>query len=331
MQQRSRPQQRSRRQGNRQQGNGQRGNGGKGEKLAVGLGWFSIGLGVTALAAPRQLGKLIGVKDRPGTLRAIGAREIATGIGILSQPSNPSWLWARVAGDAMDLSLLGNAAGNSRRSKGRVTAGAIAVAGVTALDFIGGQVLSRAAGNGAAKGAVRVHRTMRINRSAEDLYRFWHDFENLGRFMKHVESVRVMGDKHSHWVAKAPAGNVVAWDAEVVTDRPNEMIAWRSLPGAMIENGGSVRFQPARNGGGTDVRVEMTYNAPGGKLGQTIAKVLGEEPEFQVQEDLRRFKQLMEAGEIPTTEGQPSGRMRAGVLEKAKPTGTKLLAMLGRA
>jgi len=319
---------RSERQRNGQQNNN---NYERGEKLAVGLGWFSIGLGVTALAAPRQLGKLIGVKDRLGTLRAIGAREIATGIGILSQPSNPAWLWARVAGDAMDLSLLGNAASNSRRSKGRVTAGAIAVAGVTALDFVGGQILSRSQGNGmTARRAVRVHHTMRINRSAEDLYRFWHDFENLGRFMKHLESVHVMGDKHSHWVAKAPAGNTVAWDAEVVTDRPNEMIAWRSLPGASIDNSGSVRFEPARNGRGTDVRVEMTYNAPGGKFGQAIAKMLGEEPEFQVREDLRRFKQLMEAGEIPTTEGQPSGRMSAGVLEQAKPTGTKLLAMLGR-
>ncbi|HVG39135.1 MAG TPA: SRPBCC family protein [Pyrinomonadaceae bacterium] len=156
--------------------------------------------------------------------------------------------------------------------------------------------------------AIRVSQSVTINRSPEELYQFWHNFENLPHFMNHLEAVQTTGDKRSHWVAKAPAGTTVEWDAEIINDKPNELIAWRSLAGADVDNSGSVRFERGPEGRGTQVRVEIQYSPPGGVIGATIAKLFGEEPNQQVQEDLRRFKQVMEAGEIPTTEGQSSGR-----------------------
>ena len=155
---------------------------------------------------------------------------------------------------------------------------------------------------------VKVEKSMTINRSPEELYRFWRNFENLPRIMSHLESVRVTGEGRSHWVAKAPAGTTVEWDAEVYNEKENELIAWRSLEGADVNNAGSVRFQPAPGGRGTEVRVVLKYDPPGGVVGATVAKLFGEEPEQQIQEDLRRFKQFMETGETPTTEGQTSGR-----------------------
>ncbi|WP_322744558.1 SRPBCC family protein [[Phormidium] sp. LEGE 05292] len=152
-----------------------------------------------------------------------------------------------------------------------------------------------------------VEKTVTINKSPEELYRFWHNFENLPTFMKHLKSVRVSDQKRSHWIANAPMGNSVEWDAEIINDQENHLIAWASLEGADVDNSGFVRFQPAPEGRGTEVKVVMEYNPPAGALGAAIAKLFGEEPEQQIGDDLRRFKQLMEAGEIATTEGQPAG------------------------
>ncbi|HEX8492842.1 MAG TPA: SRPBCC family protein [Pyrinomonadaceae bacterium] len=156
---------------------------------------------------------------------------------------------------------------------------------------------------------IKVEKSVTVNKSPEELYRFWRNFENLPRFMDHLESVHVEGDGgRSHWVAKAPAGTTVEWDAEIYNEKENELIAWRSLEGADVDNAGSVRFEPAPEGRGTTVRVSLKYDPPGGVIGSTFAKLFGEEPSQQIEEDLRRFKQVMEAGETPTTEGQPSGR-----------------------
>jgi uncharacterized membrane protein len=129
--------------------------------------------------------------------------------------------------------------------------------------------------------------------------------------MDHLESVEVIDDKRSRWAAKGPAGKRAEWEAEITEDRPNELIAWRSTASSTVENSGYVRFEPAPGGRGTLVRVELNYLPPGGILGATIAKLLGEEPELQLKDDLRRLKQLMEAGEIVTTEGQPAGRAKS--------------------
>jgi uncharacterized membrane protein len=157
---------------------------------------------------------------------------------------------------------------------------------------------------------IRVERAVTVNRPKAELYQMWRDFENLPRFMQHLESVEVdpSDGGRSHWVAKAPLGKKVEWDSEVIEERENELLVWKSLPGSMVESMGRVEFIDAPAGRGTVVRVSMEYNPPAGSLGAAFAKLLRQEPALQIKNDLRHFKQIMEAGEIPTVEGQPSGR-----------------------
>lgn len=278
------------------------------EKLAHGLGWFSIGLGVTQVVAPRTLARLIGLNENRTLMRLLGLREIASGVGILSRRRPVGWLWSRVGGDIMDLGVLGSALVSRNSNRRRVAAATAAVTGVTILDLRASQQLSSSPGFGDNTVAVQVKKSITINRSPEELYRFWHDFQNFPRFMIDLESVQVISETRSHWVAKGPAGKRIEWDAEIVEDRPNELIAWRSLEGSDVENSGSVRFEPAPGKPGTVVQVVMEYHPPAGALGATFAKLLGANPKQQLHENLRRFKQLMETGEIITTEGQSAGR-----------------------
>jgi uncharacterized membrane protein len=282
--------------------------------MARGLGWFSIGLGLVATVAPRRVAQLIGVRDDGDTravIRAVGLRELATGVAILAQGRPAGWLSARVGGDVMDLALLGAALTSDQVNRPRVAAAAAAVVGVMALDLRCREQLR----NGPTMTqrrlprdrSVRVQKSTTVNRAPEELYRFWHDLGNLPRFMTHLDTVHVAGERRSHWKAKALAGMTVEWDAEIIADRPNELIAWRSIEGADVDHAGSVRFQRAPGGRGTEVRVEMQYIPPGGVIGATLAKLLGEDPEQQVQEDLRRFKQLMEAGEVVQSESTARG------------------------
>lgn len=154
---------------------------------------------------------------------------------------------------------------------------------------------------------IHVERSITINKDANELYSFWRQFENLPGIMRHLESVTVLDDLRSHWVAIGPAGRKFEWDAEIYNEIQNEMVAWRSLPGADIVNAGSVHFETSPGGRGTRVKVVLNYNVPGGKLTALFAKPFGAEPGQLIQDDLRRFKQLMETGEIATTEGQPTG------------------------
>jgi uncharacterized membrane protein len=146
-----------------------------------------------------------------------------------------------------------------------------------------------------------------IHRPIEEVYAFWRSFENLPRFMEHLELVTVYGDGRSHWITKAPLGAHVEWDAEVVEDIPNRLISWRSLPGGDVENRGRVQFERAPSDRGTIVRVDMLYHPPAGRVGAAVAKLFGEDPERQVHEDLRRFKQVMETGEPVLSEGTLHG------------------------
>jgi len=272
--------------------------------VARGLGWFSIGLGLAQIAAPRGIARMVGVDDDDttrNTLFALGLRELASGVGVLSRPASDVPMWARVGGDMMDLALLGRALRSDSNRRARVGATTAAVVGVTVLDALTAQRLHgerrAGAGDGMRRRAVPVTRAITVNRPRGEVYGFWRDLENLPRFMEHLESVRVLGQNRSHWTARAPAGMRVEWDAEIVEDRPDELVAWRSLPGADVMNAGTVRFLDAP-AGGTEVRVELRYDPPGGRVAATIAKLFGEEPSMQLSGDLRRFKQVMEVGEV---------------------------------
>ena len=273
---------------------------GNAEKLARGLGWFSIGLGLAEVLAPRAVAKIAGVDDEDTRLiRLFGLREIASGVGIFMQGEHPTEaIFSRVAGDALDIASLVKAFTSSKSSKGRVAFATANVLAVTALDVLCAYQLSKD-----GTGGTQVRKSIVINSSPEELYEFWHNFENLPTFMKHLESVRVTGEGRSHWIARAPAGGTVKWDAEVTDDRPNELIAWRSLEGSDVENVGSVRFERAPGGRGTIVKVEVEYSPPGGALGSLVAKLFGEEPEQQISDDLRCLKQVMEVGEVVVSDG----------------------------
>jgi uncharacterized membrane protein len=152
---------------------------------------------------------------------------------------------------------------------------------------------------------IHVEESVSINKPVAEVFRFWRNFENLPKFMNHLESVSVREAGVSHWVARGPAGINVEWDARIINEIDNKLIGWQSLDGSMVSTAGSVNFRETDRG--TDVRVNLQYNPPAGRLGAAVARLLGEEPAVQIREDLRRFKQLMETGEIPTTDGQPRG------------------------
>lgn len=161
------------------------------------------------------------------------------------------------------------------------------------------------------QGKVESETSITINKPADELYRFWRNFENLPRFMKHLKSVTKKSNGRSHWEAEGPMGRRVEWDAEILDEREGELLSWRSLPGADVASHGEVRFNDAGNGQGTVARVKFSYEPPVGALGATLAKLSGNAPERQIKSDLARFKQLMETGEIATNEGQPHGRRSA--------------------
>jgi uncharacterized membrane protein len=201
--------------------------------------------------------------------------------------------------------------------------GALAVVGLTRRSWPG--VALAAAGGLMVAGGVRqlrnrrpegvhVERSFHINRPVDEVYSFWRNFENLPKFMRHLKSVTVNGDKESTWVARAPVAGSITWEAEIVDEQPSSFIVWRSKEGAMVPNNGSVLFERASDyHGGTKLTVVLNYEPPAGKLGSIFATMFGEDADQQVREDLRRFKQLMEAGEIATTVGQSHGRRTAFV------------------
>jgi uncharacterized membrane protein len=264
------------------------------KRLAKGLGWFSVGLGLAELLAPRAIANISGVSNKhTGLIRLYGLRELTAGITIFSQKHPTEAVWSRVAGDALDLVSLGRAATSPTAKRGRVAFATANVLAVTALDVICAMQLS---GNGSS--GIHARGSCIVNRSPEEVYRFWRNFENLPRFMRHVESVSDLGDGRSHWKVKGPAGMEVEWDATIVADVPNEVITWRSLENADVDNAGAVRFEAAPGGRGTIVRVNIEYNPVGGVIGAAVAKLFGEEPEQQLDDDLRRFKQVLEVGEV---------------------------------
>ncbi len=146
---------------------------------------------------------------------------------------------------------------------------------------------------------VRVDKAITIERPVSEVYGFWRQLENLPRFMRHVESVTVKDDLHSHWVVKGLGGKKFEWDAETIEQRDNEMISWRSAPGADVDNAGSVWFTPVPNGEGTVVRVELKYVPPGGKTGAVVSKLFRQDADSEISEDLSRLKILLETGKLP--------------------------------
>jgi uncharacterized membrane protein len=312
------------------------------EQTARGLGWFSLGLGTAGLLLPGRLAWLTGLRDDEPTrtiTRLIGVRELIAGVGILTRPRPTGWVAGRVAADAVDLALTSVAfvAGPPRRERVALTLAALL--GVAAVDTTCALRLGASTGQlpglrTTARG-IETKRAITVLKTPSEVYRFWRDFSNLPRFMNHLDSVDVIGDTRSHWRANAPAGRQAEWDAEIIEDRPNELISWRSIPGSGFENSGTVRFKPAPGDRGTEIHVELLYHPPAGIIGSLFAALFGEEPGQQVHDDLRRLKQVLETGQVTfsdaTVKGMGPGQPPAVVSPKSpEENGRRLAASQSR-
>ena len=240
------------------------------------LGWLSVGLGLGALLAPHALGRLTGLGERTALLRLVGCRELASGLGLLTQPRQAPWLWSRVAGDAMDLAMILSAAGraNPGRARALVTAGVVGA--IAAADIVGSVRATWGRAYTQRQGDTSVSVSLVVNKTPQECYDFWRS--------------------HSHPERK------------ITADVPGSHIGWRSADESDVEHAGVVRFHPATGGRGTVVRLVMRGPSTAGGAGGPLAKLMSKGPRFEITEELRRFKQLLETGEIATTRGQPSGR-----------------------
>lgn len=265
--------------------------------LAKGLGWFSLGLGVAELAAPQILAKLIGVENDPRSrliMRLFGAREVAAGLGIFARPKHPAGTVNRLVGDALDIGALVWALSSRKHtSVQRLTLALASVATVTALDALATKRLAKSR----KQSAQPVTRTITINKSPLEVYAEWRDFSKLPRFMSYVEAVDVRSSRQSHWVVNTAVGRV-SWHAEIHEDVPGKRIAWHTLPGTKVPHSGAVTFKLAPDGRRTEVVVEFQIAPVGwmhGGIGDAVGKLLAGS---QIEGDLRRFKQVIETGEL---------------------------------
>jgi len=325
------------------------------DKLTRTLGWASVGLGAPLVLASDAAARVLGIEDgkrQRAVLASVGAREWLAAAGLLAQGS-PRWLWSRVAGDLMDLALLGNemagrqpatarakirrkrsAKAGARNAQSRTATAAAMVLAITAVDLYA--AVSRGM-RSRRNSEVSLTATVTVTSPRQEVYERWRQLDGLPAFMAHLDDVTVTGPRTSHWRATAPFGRTVEWDAEITEDVPGELIAWRSLDGrenggtknsGKIRNAGTVRFIPAPNGQDTEVHVTLSYALPAGKGGQAVARYFGEEPHQQLDDDLRRFKQVLETGEVVRSEGAPGGKRARGEFPQrpARPLTDKELA-----
>ncbi len=267
-------------------------------RIAQGLGWFSIGLGAAEIFAPRHVSRLIGVRHngkREKILRTYGLREIAAGAAILSVRGSQRapWLWGRVAGDLMDLSSLGAAYMSRGANRTRVGAATAAVAGVTALDVYCSQQLTE----GARDRNIRVRQSIIVDRTPSEVYQFWRNENNWPQFMENVESVHASGDG-VRWKVRVPGRREINWETRITNDVPDSLIGWQSTDGSDVDISGTVRFERAPGDRGTLVSLAVQFTPPGGAIGAAVARMFESIPTTALEMCLRKAKQVMETGEV---------------------------------
>lgn len=270
-----------------------------GARVANGLGWFSVGLGLTQILAPRAIDRMIGIKNGSRTaMRLLGVRDLVSGLGLLGARRTALWTSARVAGDVMDLGLLALALTRSKNNQGRLAAATAAVLGVAATDaWATRKLFGDTKRQEQVPDVTNVVNSITINASAEALYTFWRDPHNMPLIMENVRSVEPLEGPRSRWTGFAPDGTAVQWEAEIVEDMPGELLAWRTLEGP-FECSGSVRFLTAPGGRGTEVVVDTHYRLRGGVAGKLIALAARRDPGVLIGRALHRLKQIIEIGEV---------------------------------
>lgn len=297
----------------------------------------SVALGFGLTTWPAQLGRWAGTGEGSGTrlaLRASGVRKMVTGTGLVASRNPAPWWRARVVGDAMDITVLALAWHRRRDQRGRLGAMITGLAAVTSVDLWAARRASTRwaeLGRGVAaaekvvdvtahnvdtphiRGIVpddegQVSTSITVRQSTMEAYQAWRRLDRLPEFMTHLESVVEGPNGTSHWVASAPAGQQISWDAQIIDDQPGERLEWRSLPGSEVSNHGRVTFREAPAGLGTEVTVSLEFQPPVvGRAGAFVARLFGEHPQQQVGDDLRRFKQMLETGEVLRSDGSPRG------------------------
>jgi uncharacterized membrane protein len=291
------------------------------DRLAsLALGGLSTGLGALDALAPNTALSLLGFREVPGgevTVRLIGTRELLTGVGLLSAGPPRPWLWARVVGDAIDIGLLGAALRRGHARDVRRAVAALAALGVvTAADAAAAVTTTLSARRRARPAAApsrldgadgHITAAVTVAGRPEDVYHRWRDLEGLPRLMEHVESVGTVDGGTTEWTVHGPFGLHARWEAEVVEDRPGEVIAWRPRGRSGTRTNGSVRFRDAPGGRGTEVHVEMNVVLPAGRAGRLVARAVGASPRRLVHDELRRFKQVVETGEVVLSDASPDG------------------------
>jgi len=260
------------------------------EKIARGIGWFSVGIGIAQIVAPRLVTRLVGLPLPPALTIACGVRELVCGIGILTQEQPRPWVQARVVGDALDLTAFGAALLLPGADRSRLAVSTAAVASVAALDVYCSRELAKDRRRPAPR---HLSMSVHVDRPAAELYRFWRDLPNLPRVMPRLASIQVLDDVHSHWVLRTPDGVRVEWDAEIIDDVPGERIAWRSVEGTRVFDAGSAQFVRAASGG-TDVNVDLLYEPFADSFGTAVALLFGLEPGGEGHLDLDALKRFME-------------------------------------
>jgi uncharacterized membrane protein len=284
--------------------------------LTTFLGWFSLGFGLVEVLAPRTLLNLIGIKDHDANVtltRVMGVREIFSGIGIFVEPRPVTWIQARIAGDGMDIALLSRALTSEQaKNQNSVIAALLSVLAITAMDIAADQILthkhSQVVSGVMEDGVMRVRKSITVNRPIAEVYAFWRNFENLPRFMSHIQSVKVLGNGQTRWTAQSPDGNALEWEAALVGDTPNEMIAWQAVEGGEMRTSGIVQLRPAPGNRGTEVLIDLEYEPPLGKLGTMFSRLFGSHPEQMIRDELHMFKQIIETGEVVRSDGAVPGQ-----------------------
>jgi uncharacterized membrane protein len=291
-----------------------------GNQAAVGLGLLGLGVGLAEVFAPRAVARLLGVRRgsfTTGLVRGLGARELVTTAGLLASRRTKGWLWARVAGDAIDLALLGVAVRRAPVSRARVVGALAAVGGVAALDTF---FAVRATRDDRTRVVPSVRGSITIARPIADVYRFWRALENAPLYMSNLEAIEVLDARRSRWTARGPAGTddaAITWEAVVIDDVPNERFAWRSTEGAEVQTEGQVRFEAAPGDRGTEVHIELRYGPPRGSKGSVAAfpwEGVDADADADLEADLRRCKQLLETGHIVHGDGVPRPARAEAVL-----------------
>ena len=282
-----------------------------GHRSARFLGWFSLGLGAAEIAAPKALARILGTRPRPALTRTVyGLREVAVGAGILASQNPRPWVWARVAGDTLDLLTLAAIRGNRRARPATVALALGSVAAVTALDLRTALALGRDdedggeddGRGGVPAGAQTVRGSVVVDRPPDEVFWAWRDPVTVATMLSPFLEVRAESPDLAHLRLKTPAGGVAHWSWDVPDERPGDFMRFRSLPDSSVRNEGTATLHPVDGGRSTRLEVEGWYLAPGGRIGTAALSGFGTAPEAALDTVLARFKDLVESGVAPTSD-----------------------------